>query len=196
MNIIEAIKKSKYVLHETKRKVLKRYILVLFIFIAYFVFISMKYGIEQGFLVSILTWTVFVFSTPIADAGFLVDFPIRVLTKIRMIYSEIAVWVIASMINIYALVFNPTIYFKSKLLKIFHYILMHPYPYWSIIILSSIGTFISIYFGDELIDVVKNTKREKYFLHRKKHILIISLTLFVIAISLYYILIKQIGIEL
>ena len=85
---------------ETKLHVFVRYLLVIFLIVFYFLFISQKYGKGQGFLITVLTWSFFVFCTPIADAGFLFDFPFRLITHLRMIYSELSVWVIAATINI------------------------------------------------------------------------------------------------
>ena len=86
-----------------------------------------------------------------------------------MIYSEMCVWVIAILLNLYFVFFNVGIYDKSPLLTLFRQILLNPFPFWSIIILSAIGTYLSIYFGDELMDVVKNKQRKKFMKHKLKH---------------------------
>ncbi|OYT57846.1 MAG: hypothetical protein B6U68_01330, partial [Candidatus Aenigmarchaeota archaeon ex4484_14] len=62
------VKKSEYVLHETKRNVLVRFLLIVAIFVSYFALVSIRYGIQNGLMVTILTWSFFVFCTPIADA--------------------------------------------------------------------------------------------------------------------------------
>lgn len=156
--------------HKTKKDVLKRFVIILTILVIYLSFAIGHYGLSNGFLVTLITWSLFVLSTPIADAGFLLDFPIRLFTKIRMIYSEIVVWVIAILLNLFVLSLYPIIYEKTFLLKIFKIILTNPFPYWLIIILSGLGAFLSIYFGDELLDVImhkerniKNTKRNIYW---------------------------------
>ena len=82
----------------------------------YFAFISYKYGLEQGFFVSLLTWSFFVLCTPVADAGFLIDFPLRLITKIKMFYAEIFVWLFAISLNFYAFFLKPKIYNKTKIL--------------------------------------------------------------------------------
>jgi len=182
--------------HETKRNVLLKFALVLTIFIAYFLFIATKYGIKQGFFVSILSWSFFVLCTPVADAGFLFDFPIRLITKIRMTVSEMFIWTFAISLNLYAFFFQPEIYSKTKLLSFFKHILEQPWPYWSIILLSATGTFISISFGDELLDKTKHSERKKYRLHKKKYKLIIMFFLFLITFILYDFLLKKLGINL
>ncbi len=193
---IKKIKESEHYLHETKRSVLVKFLLVLIVFLLYFAFVSLKYGINNGFLVTLLTWSFFVFCTPIADAGLLLDFPVRLITGIRMIYSEIAVWIIAFFLNLYSLTFNSLIYNKTVILQLFRYILLHPIPFWSIIFVSAIGTFMSIYFGDELIDVARHEEREKYGKHKKKYHLVIFIFIVVLAILLYDFLLKELGINI
>lgn len=185
-----------FIKHKTKRNTLIRFGLVLAVFISYFVFISFKYGAKEGFSVTILTWSFFVYCTPIADAGFLVDFPVRLITKVRMIFSEMGVWILAALINTYTLIFHPSFYQKSHILKIFHYILSHPFPFWGIILLAAGGTYLSIHFGDELIDVAKHKHREKYHQHKNKHRLIIIGSAAVLMIVLYTYLINQLGLNI
>ncbi len=182
--------------HETKRSALKRFLIVLLVFISYFIFISFKYGIKEGISVTFLTWSFFVFCTPIADAGMLLDFPIRIFTGIRMIYSEILVWITAFVLNVYMLTFREEIYDKTLILKTFKQILLNPIPFWLIIILSALGTFLSVYFADEMIDVVKHEERIKYRKHIKKLKIIIFLFIFVSVLILYDILLNRLGISI
>lgn len=198
MNIIKKFKKNVYWHHETKRKVLIKFVLLLLLLVGYFVFLAFKYGVKDGLSATVLTWSVFVFCTPIADAGFLIDFPVRLITKMRMIFSEMIVWTLATSINLYSIFFNQGIYDKTGLLKIFKHILLNPFPFWSIIILSALGTYLSIYFGDELIDVAKNKNRKKFIKHGFKHRIIIVAFIGLIAgiILTYYYLIKSLGIKI
>jgi H+/Cl- antiporter ClcA len=185
-----------YAKHETKRNVLKRFLIVLSILIVYLFVSIWYYGLENGIVVSFLTWSLFVLCTPIADAGFLLDFPIRLFTKIKMIYSEVFVWIITITLNIITITIYPSIYEKTIILQIFKTILLNPLPYWGIIILSAIGTFLSIYFGDELLDVITHKQRKKYHKHKKKHWTIIILFIITITIFLYFYLINQLGIKI
>ena len=189
-------KKSKYFIHETKKSVVIRFLLLFAIVAFYFFVVSMKYGIGQGVYMTLLTWSFFVFCTPIADAGFLLDFPVRLITKIRMIYSEICVWIVAFSLNFYSLMFNPGVYEKTLLLRVFRYILLHPFPYWAIIAISAVGTFFSVYFGDELIDVAKHAHRKKYHKHRKWHKLTIILFIILVAALIYKHLLTELGINI
>lgn len=192
----QRICEHKYIQHETKRHVLKKFIILVSIVVLYFIFVSIKFGITNGFWITLLTWSFFVFCTPVADAGFLLDFPIRILTGIRMLHAEIGVWVFAGLLNAFTLTVNPSIYQKTIILQLFHYIITHPFPYWLIIVLSCIGTFLSIYFGDELMDVAKHKYREKYFKYKAKHEFIILLFLIVLIIVLYKFLLTQLGINI
>ncbi len=187
--------KSTLYKHKTKRHVLKRFLFLLFFLIIYFAFISYKYGFSNGLLVTAITWSFFVLCTPIADAGFLLDFPIRLITKIKMIYSEVLVWIIAFSLNIYSYFFNFQIYKTTKLLEIFYVILSNPLPFWSIIIISMIGTFLSVFFGDELLDVAHHYQREKYHKHKEKHHLTILIFIIILTIFLYYYLIKKLNLQ-
>lgn len=187
-----------FIKHETKRRVLIKFLLLLTVLIGYFVFLSFKYGIGNGFTSTILTWSFFVFCTPIADAGFLLDFPIRLITRVRMLYSEIFVWVLAAAMNIYLLSANPSAYETTGLLQTFRQILTNPYPFWSIILISLAGTFLSIYFGDELIDVIKHHEREKFMKHKAKYAAVLSgfILLITLIIFSYGSLIHSLGVNL
>lgn len=182
--------------HETKQHVLIKFSFVLSIFILYFIFIATKYGVEQGFFVSMLTWSFFVMCTPVADAGFLIDFPLRLVLRIKMVIAEIFVWGLAVGLNIYAVLVRPEIYEKTKILVLFKNILYQPIPFWSIIFISLIGTFVSITFGDELLDKASHAERTIYKKQRGKHRILIMFFLFCIAFVLYDLLLNKLGIDL
>ncbi len=175
-----------------------KFLIVLGIFLIYLILTINHFGVENGILVSLLTWSFFVFCTPIADAGVLVDFPIRVLTGIRMLYSEIMVWIIALLINIYARTFEPAIYKKTIILEMFNYILNHPWPYGIIIVLSCIGTFLSVYFGDEILDILttRKQKRKEYNQHILKHRIIIFLFLIAFVLMFYFFLLQNLKVNI
>lgn len=194
VELLEKLRNSVYFRHETKRSTLVKFLVIASILLGYFLWMSAEYGLDQGFMITILTWSFFVFCTPIADAGFLLDFPMRMVAGIRMLYSEVAVWIIAAAINIYSLSFSPQAYDANFLLTLFREILLNPFPYWAIIMLSAAGTFISVYFGDELIDVVKHEDRKKHLVHKGKH-LMLMVVFVVVAIILYGILLQDLGLQ-
>ncbi len=147
-----------------------------------------------GGIASALTWTFFVLCTPIADAGFLLDFPLRLLFGIRMLFSEFAVWALAIAINVFSLIYFAEYYETTKLTMLLHGILTMPYPYWSVILLSGAGTFLSIQFADELMDVVRHRDRGFFHRHAFKHEIVI-IVFFVLVLVGYYKLMASLGIE-
>ncbi len=181
--------------HSTRREVLYKFLLLFSIVVLYFSYLSWKYGIQRGAIVSALTWSFFVLCTPVADAGFLLDFPIRLLFNIKMVITEIVVWIIALILNFLTLTISPLSYETTFLTRLFHEILTTPYPYWSIIILCGLGTFLSIHFGDEMIDVFKHSDREKYHKHGFSYKLLITLSLFILIMFSYYYLLESLGID-
>lgn len=168
-----------------KHQVAYKFVLLCFLLIGYFAYLSYTYDILTGGIASLITWSFFVLCTPIADAGFLLDFPLRLIFGIRMILSEIAVWAIAILINIVSILYFPEYYNTTYLTKLMYAILTTPYPYWAVILLSGIGTFLSIRFGDELMDVVHHRDREFFHKHNFKHEIILLL-FFLLVLFGYY----------
>jgi hypothetical protein len=181
--------------HETKQHVFIKFLAVVVILFAYFLFVAQKYGVENGLLVTFLTWSVFVLGTPIADAGFLIDFPVRMLFRVKMFYSEIIVWLIAISLNFYSIFLRPEIYDTTQLLSFFKKIITHPFPYWGIIFLSALGTFVSVRFGDELLETIKHNERSFYHKHKYNYHFLLLIFVFIISFVLYGFLLKKLGLE-
>jgi len=182
--------------HETKREVVWRFLLLIGIVLAYTAFLAWKYGFATGGIVAVLTWSFFVLCTPVADAGFILDFPLRVLFRVRMLYSELLVWIAAFGINIATLFFSPASYDTNFLTQLFHTILTQPYPYWGIIILSMMGTFLSVLFGDELMDVMHHRDRILHHAHHFQWHVIATVVVFILVFAGYHYLLKQLGVAL
>jgi len=180
--------------HPKKQAIIK-FILLCVLLVGYFAYLSIEYGLMTGGVAALLTWSFFVLCTPIADAGFLLDFPLRLLFGIRMVLSEIAVWAIAITVNITSLAYFPQYYDTTPLTKVFHVILTTPFPYWGVILLSAAGTFLSIRFGDELMDVLHHKDRHFFHQHGYKQELIIMIAVFVLVVIGYYELIASLGID-
>lgn len=189
-------KLSEYWIHETKKSSLLKFVGLAIIVAAYFIFISIKLGTENGIFVTILTWTFFIFCTPIADAGFLLAFPVRILTGIRMMYTQLFAFVLAFGIDMYSFFYTPYAYKSTIILSLFYHILSQPFPFWGIIILSLIGTLFSIYFGDEMVDVSSHKQRKKYHKHFNKYKVILLIFLITVTITLYDFLLKKLGIHI
>jgi len=177
-----------------KKQVLYKFLLLSILMVGYFSYLTFRYDVTTGAVASALTWSFFVLCTPIADAGFLLDFPLRLLFGIRMLISEIVVWIIAIAINVVSLFYFVEFYQTTKLTLILHSILTIPYPYWSVIMLSGAGTFLSIRFADELMDVAHHGDREFFHRHSLKHEVVL-IVFFVFILIGYYKLIASLGIE-
>lgn len=182
--------------HKTKYQVLLKFLALLVLFFACFIYLAIEFDIATGGMVALLTWSFFVLATPIADAGFLLDFPLRLISGIRMFISEIFVWGFAILVNVFALTFVPNSYDKTFLTSLFKKIITTPYPYWSIIVLSGIGTFLSIRLGDELLDVVSHKEIVLHHKHGFKLEVVIFITVLIIVISGYYYLLDSFNISI
>ena len=182
--------------HPPKRETLIKFVLLILTFLGYFCFLSWKYDFATGGIVSGLTWSFFVLCTPIADAGFLLDFPVRIITNVRMLFTEIAVWVLAISINIIVAWQAPEYYQQTLLTNLLYQIIAHPWPYASIVILCGIGTFMSIEFADEIMDVASHADRVKHHKHGFKYrLLALGCLIFLIVVA-YGLLLDSLSIDL
>ena len=171
-----------------------KFFLLCSILLSYFLYLTYRYDLLTGGIAALITWSFFVLCTPIADAGFLLDFPLRLLFGIRMVFSEIAVWAIAILINIFSMAYFTEFYQTTLLTQIMKVILTTPFPYWLVILLSAIGTFLSIRFGDELMDVISHRDRHFYHGHQFKHEIILFI-FFLCVLFGYYEIIATLGID-
>lgn len=176
-----------------QRQVWIKFLLLCLLLVGYFGYLSFQYDLATGGIAALISWSFFVLCTPVADAGFLLDFPLRLLFGIRMVISEIAVWLIAILINAVSLTLFPAYYDTTILTRLMHQILITPYPYWAVIVLSGIGTFLSIRFGDELMDVLHHRDRNYFHSHQFKHELVV-VAFFILVIFGYYELVASLGI--
>ncbi len=181
---------------KTHNKSLLKLVLLVLIVIVYFLYMSWKYDAATGFGVAILTWSFFVLCTPIADGGFILAFPIRLLFGIKMFYTQIAVWFVAIGINVFYMTSSVDSYGLSFITQLLEKILSEPYPYWSILIISALGTFLSIFFGDEIMDVASHQKNLQKQQRKAKYRSLIVLILGSLTIVAYYYLLSSLNIDL
>lgn len=177
-----------------RTQVFIKFALLCVLLFGYFGYLSYEYDVATGGVAALLTWSFFVLCTPVADAGFLLDFPLRLLFGIRMVVSEIAVWGVALGINAVTLFYGPHYYETTVLTDLLHTIFTQPYPYWAVILLSGFGTFLSIRFGDELMDVIHHRDRTFFHSHHFKHELVLF-GFFLVVLFAYYELISSVGID-
>lgn len=182
--------------HQTHKGVIVRFGFILLIFIAYFLFISSKYGYADGMLIAWLSWSFFVLCTPIADAGMMIDFPVRLVSGIRMFISEIVVWIAAIALNFYAVAFQSEAYEQTQLLHLFKHIIDNPVPFWSIFLISGVGTFLSIQLGDDLLDVIRHRDNKKAGLNDLKIKIIYMVFVLIITFALYDFLLTKFNFDI
>jgi hypothetical protein len=138
-------------------------------------FLSMeKPGIGPGLERTALTWAFLVFLTPMPLAGVLIELPLKFLTKHSMMKIQAIVWGTGLAITISALAFFPQAFSSTSILVLFLHVLSNPFPYWGLLGLCAMGTFISVHLIDDVVDEVKDEMHHK---HRKR------MSLFQVALS-------------
>lgn len=182
--------------HQTHTESLWRFVILIVLFVAYFGYMSWKFDVATGASLAILSWSFFVLCTPVADGGFLVAFPIRLLFGTRMIWTQIVVWGIAVLINLVAIFFVPNAYDDSALTRLLRTILTQPWPNWSILGLSAIGTGLSIWFGDEMMDVTGHHKRKIEHKYGFAYKILATVSLGALTILAYYHLLDELGVSI
>jgi len=182
--------------NETHNEAIFKFVALISIVVAYFLYMSWKYDASTGFGVSVLTWSFFVLCTPVADGGFVLAFPIRLLFKIKMSITQIVLWFLAVGINVFFLATSPDSYDLTFITRLLKHILSEPYPYWSILIISALGTFLSILFGDEMMDVASHKDREVSHRHGAKYRTLIVLGLGILTVVAYYYLLSSLNVVL
>ncbi|MCA0964778.1 hypothetical protein [Salipiger bermudensis] len=181
--------------HPTHRESLWRFLLLLAILIAYFGYLSWKFDATTGAWLAALSWSFFVLCTPVADGGFIIAFPLRMLFGVRMLWTQVGVWGMAVALNLIVLSLVPEAYDDSVLTRLLKTLLTVPWPNWSMLALSAIGTGLSIWFGDEMIDVTAHRDRQKHHSHGFQFKIIAAISLGVLTIIAYYNLLEELGVQ-
>lgn len=78
---------------------------------------------------------------------------------------------------------------------VFHHILTQPNPFWSIIFLSAVGTFLSIHLADELFDLTLEAHHSKYRKHKNLYESLVFAFVIGVILVLYDFLVKQFGVN-
>jgi len=179
----------------THKETFLKFIGLLAVLLGYFFYLSTRFDLVTSGYVAAITWSFFVLCTPVADAGFLLDFPLRLLFGVRMFVVEIGVWVLALAINVVAILLAPEIYSATAITGLLYQILSQPWPYWGLIMISATGTFLSIYFGDEMLDVFHHHERTKYHAHRLKYRMLALAGVIGLSVISYYYLLANSGLD-
>ena len=180
--------------HQTHRESLWRFLDLIGLLVTYFAYMSWKFDAATGAWLALLSWSFFVLCTPVADGGFIIAFPVRLLFGTRMFITQMIVWVVAIAINIAALNFSPANYENTALTRLLLTILTTPWPYWSILAISAVGTALSIWFGDEMMDVTTHADRKMHHKHGFKHSTLLIVGLGVLTVLAYYQLLSDLGV--
>jgi len=157
---------------------------------------SWKFDAATGVWLALLSWSFFVLCTPVADGGFIIAFPVRLLFGIRMLVTQLIVWGFAIVINVAALSFAPENYADTVLTGLLYKILTMPWPYWSLLIISAAGTALSIWFGDEMMDVTTHAQRIRHHQHGLTYRILLVAGLGILTVLAYYHLLSNLGITL
>lgn len=166
------------------------------ILLAYFGYMWWKFDAATGAWLAVLSWSFFVLCTPVADGGFIVAFPVRLLFGARMIWTQVVVWGLAIAINVAALALVPGAYDDSALTRLLKAILTQPWPFWSILAISALGTGLSIWFGDEMMDVTSHRDRQKHHSYGFLFKIVATVGLGVLTLIAYYHLLQELGVEI
>jgi len=180
----------------THKESLWRFLALIGVLITYFIYMSWKFDAATGAWLAVLSWSFFVLCTPVADGGFIVAFPVRLLFGTRMFVTQIIVWLLAVAINLFAVSQAPERYEDTALTRLLLTILSTPWPYWSIIAISAVGTGLSIWFGDEMMDVTTHAGRDKYHHHGIKYRLLLVVGLGILTILAYEHLLLDLGVRI
>ena len=70
--------------HQTHRENLWRFLGLVVVLMGYFAYLSWKFDAATGAWLALLSWSFFVLCTPVADGGFIVAFPVRLLLGTRL----------------------------------------------------------------------------------------------------------------
>ncbi|MFK8041136.1 hypothetical protein [Congregibacter sp.] len=182
--------------HRTHIESLWRFLALVAVLVGYFAYMSWKFDAATGAWLALLSWSFFVLCTPVADGGFIVAFPVRLLFGTRMLLTQLVVWIVAIAINVAAMQYAPSNYADTELTNLLLKILTTPWPYWSILAISAAGTGMSIWFGDEMMDVTSHADRAKHHQHGFKHKFVIIAGFGALTILAYYHLLSDLGIAL
>ncbi len=179
---------------QTHRESLWRFGVLVVLLAGYFGYMSWKFDASTGAVLAVLSWSFFVLCTPVADGGFVVAFPVRMLFGVRMVVTQIVVWFVAVGINVAGVLLVPEGYQDTALTRLLYSILTTPWPNWSILVISLAGTLLSIWFGDEMIDVADHSMRKKHHRHGFTHKMVMIVGFGILTVMAYYQILSNLGI--
>jgi hypothetical protein len=167
-----------------------KFVSVLIIVILYAAYVMHKYGLSNGVEITLLTWCFFVFGTPVADAGGLVAFPVRVFTNNPMYNTQLWVYLVATVITGYYAVFHKDKFAFTVVGRILYKMVTQPLSlYGVIIVVSLVGTLISAYLEDSVYSYLV------YRENKNKGGIALDVAVFVAMWAIYIAVIYHLGIQ-
>jgi len=154
---------------------------------------TQKHGVGEGFEVTALTWAFLIFLTPVPIAGVLLELPLKIFTKHRMMTIQTLVWGLGLIIAGLGLLFFPNAYEATTILKLFRYVLQNPIPYWGLFALCAAGTFLSVFLVEEFVDEVKDKLKHRHRKHLSAIYMFICLLAVIGIIIAYWAIIGELG---
>jgi hypothetical protein len=178
---IQADKSHHHRAHRMRKGAPPEHFMVAGLILSTHLFLTMqKHGLGQGLEVTALTWAFLVFLTPMPLAGVLIELPLKFFTNHSMIRIQMLVWALGLGITFAALAFFPQAFSSTSLLVLFLHVLTNPFPYWGLLGLCAMGTFISVYLVDDVVDEVKDELHH----HHRKHMSSVQVIIAVAALAL------------
>ena len=132
---------------------------------AIFYLISTR-GLHNGVWLFFLNWSLLILCIPGSHGQILFGYPIFAFTS-KQYYIEALLWVAAIILNIFTYILQHSLYATSIPSYLLHRFITTPIPYWSIIGISTCGTFYFVLMKDHFL----TCKKFKYLLIR--HLLIL-----------------------
>ena len=146
------------------------FVLVFCLFLVYFVFKAVKYGIRQGFNLTVLTWCFFLLGTPVVNSGLLIDVPVKYLFAQKMHHTQLFVSFFGLFLSYCYLYFYKQLFTLTKHTRLLYKMITDPFSIYGILfIICGIGTLISAKLIDIVYDLIVTksafpTDADHYFL--------------------------------
>lgn len=128
-----------------------KFLVHLGVFAAVTLWFSLQHSFEHAAYMTLLLWSMLVLCTPVINDSYVIRFIIRFFTRRPAYYTSFVTWFIALLINTFTVFFHPMMYRSNIFTVLLQRILMHPSPYWSLIVICAFGSFytalLEYYFG-------------------------------------------------
>jgi hypothetical protein len=117
-------------------------------FLSFFALISLNLmwhsGFKMGVLLGFLTWSFYVLCIPLSNNAIITTSVLNLFTSNAVRYAKFIPWIVAIFLNIIICIFVPYAYLMSATTFLLYRILSNPWPYWIILITSSLGGIYSV----------------------------------------------------